>query len=215
MQASAIHFVALIKGVPLKIKATATPSEGDKPRPEPVQSRNEASVDSELSVLGFFTKEISGALNNPYFQSYRAISEYADAPILLVCRLDAPAAATVRRMITDAIETEKSGLWGRAFVDGVNNTSNGLSLGDAWLATIVDQLHKVGVPVVYDQAPETFPEGFPVTDCALYYGWYAENIAGPFNHPGFTFLPGAIAIHIHSFSAGTLRDPKAHWGDRS
>src|SRR5207253_3509638 len=29
--------------------------------------------------------------------------------------------------------------------------------------------------------------------------------------PGFRFVPGAIAVHIHSFSANTLRDPNANW----
>jgi len=38
---------------------------------------------------------------------------------------------------------------------------------------ITAQLHKAGVPVVYDEKPEIFPEGYPMTDCALYYGWYA------------------------------------------
>jgi hypothetical protein len=27
----------------------------------------------------------------------------------------------------------------------------------------------------------------------------------------FRFVPGAIAVHIHSFSAATLRDPRANW----
>src|SRR6266403_108064 len=63
VQASAIHFVAVIKGLPLKIKATATPWDGDRPGSGPVQNRNEACLDSELATLGFFTKEISGALN--------------------------------------------------------------------------------------------------------------------------------------------------------
>src|SRR5438270_9087250 len=51
VQASAIHFVAVIKGLPLKIKATATPWDGDRPGSGPVQTRNEACVDSELAVL--------------------------------------------------------------------------------------------------------------------------------------------------------------------
>ena len=50
-----------------------------------------------------------------------------------------------------------------------------------------------------------------MTDCALYYGWYAGGVAGPFSQPAFKFLPGAIAVHIHSFSASTLRDPNANW----
>lgn len=49
-----------------------------------------------------------------------------------------------------------------------------------------------------------------MTDCALYYGWYAGNVGGPFNQSG-RFVPGAVAIHIHSFSAATLSDENSGW----
>jgi uncharacterized protein (TIGR03790 family) len=207
---NSIRFVALIKGMPLKIRA-AVDYPGDQPGPGPVANRSEASVDSELSTLAFFSPKISGALINPYFKSYRSISEFKDAPLMLVCRLDAPSAATVRRMIVDAIETEKNGLWGRAYVDGAHNTAGGLVLGDQWLAEIPDQLHRVGVPVVYDDQPVIFPDGYPMSDCALYFGWYAGAVAGPFTQPEFRFVPGAVAVHIHSFSADTLRNENANW----
>lgn len=208
---SAIHFVAVCRGVPLKIKATATPYDGDQPGAGPAFNRNEASVDSELALLANPSRQISGPARNLYFKSFRAITEFQDATILLVCRLDGPTIAAARRLIVDAIAAEKNGLWGRAYIDGANNMSGGRELGDQWLAEIPEQLHKAGIPVIYDNAPETFPQGYPMTDCALYYGWYTENIAGPFNQPEFRFVPGAIAVHIHSFSAVTLRDPNAGW----
>ena len=211
VQALGIHFVALIRGIPLKIHPAATPYSGDTPGGGPIQSRNEASVDSELSVLGFFTKQISGAITNPYFQGYRAVSELTAAPLLLVTRLDAPESATVRRMITDATEAEKNGLWGRAFIDATHETGGGKEAGDAWMRAIVDQFHKEGVPVVFDDLPPIFPDAYPMNDCALYYGWYAGNIAGPFNQLDFKFVPGAIAVHIHSYSASTLRDENSGW----
>src|SRR5215210_4390305 len=68
---NSIRFVALIKGMPLKIQGTADPYPGDNPQPGAVGTRNDASVDSELSLLGRFAPEISGAVANPYFQSYR------------------------------------------------------------------------------------------------------------------------------------------------
>ena len=210
VKASSIHFVAVIKGIPLKIRSTPD-YPGDVPRPGPLGNRNEASVDSELAVLAFLSHQISGPTPNPYFQNFRAIGDFENATILLVCRLDAPAAATVRRMIVDSIAAEKSGLWGRAYVDAAHNTSGGMEVGDQWLAQITGQLHKVGIPVVYDETPAIFPEGYPMTECALYYGWYAATVAGPFTQPGFRFLPGAVAVHIHSFSASTLRDPNANW----
>jgi uncharacterized protein (TIGR03790 family) len=208
--ATSIRFVAVIKGVPLKIRA-ATGYADDSPGTPPVRNRNEASVDSELAVLGLFSAQISGERSNPYFQNFRAIGEFENPVLLLVCRLDAPTAELARRMITDAIATEKSGLWGRGYVDGAHNTAGDLATGDEWLRAIVDQLHKVGVPVVYDDKPAVFPDAYPMTDCALYYGWYAGNVTGPFAQPDFRFVPGAIAVHIHSFSAGTLRDADTNW----
>jgi hypothetical protein len=114
-------------------------------------------------------------------------------------------------MIMDAVETEKSGLWGRAYIDSAANTSGGLEVGDQWLGEVAKQLRKAGVPVVPEETPAIFPDGYPMSDTALYYGWYAHGVAGPFTQPGFRFLPGAVAVHIHSFSANTLRDPNANW----
>ncbi|HEX4629987.1 MAG TPA: TIGR03790 family protein [Chthoniobacterales bacterium] len=207
---NSIRFVALIRGVPLKIRAAAN-YPGDKPGGPPLGNRNDASVDSEIAALGAFSEQISGPQPNPYFQSYRAIAEVENSQVLLVCRLDAPEAATVRRMITDAIETEKTGLWGRAYIDSAHNPSGALGLGDHWLAEVRDELHKVGVPLIYEDTPEIFPNSYPMTDCALYYGWYAGTMTGPFTQPDFQFVPGAVAIHIHSFSASTLHDANAGW----
>jgi uncharacterized protein (TIGR03790 family) len=208
---STIHFVALMKGMPLKIRPTTEPYPGDEPGPGPIMTHNEASVDSELSTLAFQFRHISGAIPNPYFQSFRGIGEFESATLLLVCRLDAPATATVRHMITDAIAAEKNGLWGRAYVDASHNAAPGADMGDKWMAAIVKQLHKTGIPVVYDDSPGLFPVGFPLNDCSLYYGWYAGQVTGPFTQPEFHFVPGAVAVHIHSFSASTLRDPNANW----
>ena len=207
---TAIRFVAVMKGIPLKIRpASAYP--GDKPGSPPIGNRNDASVDSEVAALANFSNQISGPLPNPYFQSYRAIVELESSVVLLVCRLDAPQVATVRRMITDAVETEKAGLWGRAYLDAARNSSAGLAQGDHWLAEARDQLHKVGIPLIFEDSPEIFPNSYPMTDCALYLGWYAGTVSGPFAQPDFQFKPGAVAVHIHSFSASTLHDENANW----
>ena len=206
---SSIRFVVLIKGIPLKIRST-TDYPGDKPN-NPPADRNEASVDSELTILAKFSHQISGPVNNPYFQSHSSIAAFGDSSLLLVCRLDAPTAETVRRMIVDSIAAEKNGLWGRAYVDQAKNTTPGFEVGDKWLEEVTGQLHKVGVPVVQDDGPAVFAAGFPMSDCALYYGWYAGAVTGPFTQPDFRFVPGAVAVHIHSFSAATLRDPNANW----
>src|SRR2546423_4258523 len=114
-------------------------------------------------------------------------------------------------MIVDSLGTEKRGLWGRAYVDGAHKTGAGFAAGDEWLVEVTTQLHKVGIPVVYDDMPAIFPGAYPMTDCAVYYGWYADNVAGPFIRPDFRLVPGAIAVHIYSFSARSLRNPDANW----
>lgn len=64
--ATSIRFVALIKGIPMKIRG-APEYPGDKSSEPPLGNRNDASVDSELAALGLFTDQISGAPTNPYF----------------------------------------------------------------------------------------------------------------------------------------------------
>ena len=210
VRSSQIHFVALIRGIPLKIRPAASYT-GDEPQKNPAGSQNAASVDSELTVFGLFSRQISGGVRNPYFQNFRPIAELSDAPLLLVSRLDGPSEAVVRQMITDAVATEKSGLRGRAYVDGGDHASGGMANGDEWLRRVVKDLRRAGIPVVYDTHSATFPSGFPMNDCALYYGWYAGGMAGPFRDPDFIFRPGAIAVHIHSFSASTVRSATANW----
>jgi uncharacterized protein (TIGR03790 family) len=197
--ASSIHFVAIIKGVALKIHSADSYS-GDQQGKGPIGSRNKASVDSEMAVLAAYSRQISGVALNPYFRSFRLIAEFGNPGLLLVCRLDAANTETIRRMVVDAIAMEKNGLWGRAYVDAGNKTVSAGATGDEWLAEIVGQLHKAGIPVVYENAPALFPEAYPMTDCALYYGWYAGKVTGPFTCPDFRFVPGAIAVHIDSFS---------------
>jgi hypothetical protein len=46
---------------------------------------------------------------------------------------------------------------------------------------------------------------------ALYFGWYSSQVVGPFTREGFQFPPGAVALHIHSFSAETLATSDRFW----
>ena len=215
---SRIRYVALIRGIPLKIKTTIVPPGPDKPAPprpnggDPVGGHDEASVDSELSVLGAFQKDCFGIVNNPYYRRFAPILDSAvTAGLLLVCRLDAPTADTVRRMIDDSLEAETCGLYGWAYVDRRSIPESGYKEGDEWLHAAATECWNEGVPVILDNVPAIFPAGFPVTDAALYYGWYEWTLGGGLATSEKPFRPGAVAVHIQSFSAGSLRDPKANW----
>jgi uncharacterized protein (TIGR03790 family) len=180
--------------------------------PDPLK-RNEAAVDSELAVLGFGDRQISGPKNNPYFRSLSRGMERGNFPpgLLLVCRLDAPSVGTVQRIIDDSVEVERTGLWGFAYVDSRKITTGGFAMGDQWLRNLAGDTLRQGIPTIHEDTPELFPDGYPMRNPALYFGWYTENLSGPFKNPGFKFAPGAVAVHIHSFSAATLRDPLRNW----
>jgi len=64
---------------------------------------------------------------------------------------------------------------------------------------------------VVDGFNETLPKNYPMTDAALYFGWYDWHASGPFLHPLFRFRKGAVAVHLHSFSAEQLQDPTKNW----
>lgn len=211
VESNKIRFVALMRGVPLKI-AEAPNYPGDKvTAPGPVGGTNAAAVDSELSILGYRMHVISGAVSNPYYRSFTPIADARHPELLLVCRLDAPTVDIVKRMINDSLAAEESGLTGIAYIDARNIKEAGYLEGDTWLYALANSARRHGTPVVLDNGPGLFPESYPMTQASLYFGWYAEHMSGPFVRPDFRFARGAVAVHIHSFSAATLRDPLHHW----
>lgn len=215
---SKIRYVALMRGIPLKIRTTIVPPAADKPAPprpnggDPIGGHDEASVDSELSVLGAFREDRFGVVNNPYFRRFAPILDSSvTSGLLLVCRLDAPTADTVRRMIDDSIDTEINGLYGWAYIDRRSIPESGYRDGDEWLQNAATECWNEGMPVILDNVPAVFPAGFPVTDAALYYGWYEWALGGAFATSEKPFRRGAVAVHIQSFSAQTIRNPQANW----
>lgn len=211
--ASSIRYAVLIRGIPLKISQTSGYPGDAKSQPDPYGGVNAASVDSELSVAGLFTPQISGMLDNPMGPEFPNQGTRPPAPpgLLLVTRLDGPDDASVRRMILNGINAERTGLWGWGYTDLRSTSETGYARGEKWITEAGDAMRRHGIPVITDDLPETFQEGFPVTDAAAYIGWYYEHINGPFAPASFRFIPGAVSVHLHSFSASTLRDPAKGW----
>jgi uncharacterized protein (TIGR03790 family) len=200
-----IRAIVLMRGVPLRI-SPENKSQKTDPK-DPISPRDEASVDSELALFGIQTLPTKGILKNSYHNSLLPLSKSNSPHIILVTRIDAPSYATCKIMIRDAIETEKHGLWGRAYID----IANKIPEGDQWLEAISLLNQKSGIPTITDRANEILPKTFPLTQTAIYYGWYDRNINGPFLNSNFLFRPGAIAVHIHSFSAEQLTDSHKNW----
>jgi uncharacterized protein (TIGR03790 family) len=206
-----IRVLVLMRGVPLRIQPTPKPSQANgtpaiNPQ-NPAGGHDEASVDSELAMFGAQGLPNDGVLQNKFYQSEKSITD-TDVPFLvLTARIDGPSFATCQRMIKDAVEVEKTGLWGRAYVD----IANKIPQGDQWLEEVVKSDDKVGIPTIVDRFNDTLPKNYPMTDAAIYYGWYDWNVSGPFLNPSFRFRKGAVAMHLHSFSAEQLTNASKNW----
>ncbi|MGI9243087.1 MAG: TIGR03790 family protein, partial [Verrucomicrobiales bacterium] len=88
----------------------------------------------------------------------------------------------------------------------------GYKIGDDWLRNIATAYHHLGIPTYIDNHPERLPTNFPLgEDTILYFGWYAPTVEGPFINPEFKFKTGAVACHIHSYSATTIRKHRQWW----
>jgi len=209
---SRVSCLALMYGVPLRIERDSSIQETiytKGARQEMI--RNEASVDSELALLPMYGLPIAGPLRNPFFGSRTEFAPPLNRRMLLVGRLDGPDAPTVRRMIDDTLAAERYGLHGRAYFDARGIQDKGYAEGDVWIKGACEAFRAAGYECELDEREALFEENHPMTDVAVYAGWYASNMTGPFLRPDFRFRPGAVAYHIHSASACSVRTQVAGW----
>ena len=202
-----IAYLVVIRGVPLRIRHDPVLYKPRSPQTDNVIFRtNAAAVDGELSLLAHSSHEITGYLPNPLF-GYDQPAAIAVSQVVRVSRLDGPRVEDALTLVDRAISAERNGLQGRAYVDIGGKHPD----GDRWLENLVDQLREVGFETDVDRAPTTFPAIARFDAPVLYFGWYAANVDGPFKESGFRFPEGAIALHIHSYSATTLRNRDTGW----
>lgn len=207
---SSVRYLTLCYGVPLRIQPDATHEEEGKDGIRIELRRNEAAIDSELAVLPIDAK-IYGPVANPAYRAINSVSIRPEMGILMVGRLDGPSHEIAKRLVDQAIQAEEDGLWGRAYFDIRGIGSSEYKLGDDWIARAADFSRQMGFEIYVDRESETFPQSLPLSHVGLYAGWYDVHVSGPFRASGVEFMPGAIAYHLHSFSAQTIRSKTAHW----
>jgi uncharacterized protein (TIGR03790 family) len=204
-----IAYLVVCRGVPLRIEAN--PAWAIEPAVVPLANQaefrtNQAAVDSELALLAESVHPTGRFVPNVLFQN-EAPTLFDAARVVKTTRLDGPTAEAARALVDHALIAERTGLLGRAYVD-----IGGIYVdGDRWLEGIVQQLTGLGFDTEVDREPTTLPATARFDAPALYFGWYAGDLNGPFVLPGFRFPPGAIAQHIHSMSASTLRSVRTGW----
>ena len=167
---------------------------------------NAGAVDSELSLLAHSTYDISGWVPNPWFGVDQASLVEAQ-PVVKVTRLDGPTLADAAGLVDHALEAERTGLLGRFYVTVRGPHRD----GERWLEQAAAELAGLGFDGDVDREDKNLPSTARFDAPALYFGWYAQDLGGPMGLPGFRFPPGAIALHIHSFSAQTLRSASVGW----
>lgn len=209
-----IRYAVLCFGVPLRILDDPALTDPDETKvPAYFRGRNGAAVDSELTLLPWGREKLrlDGPLNNPCYAMTNAASINPTNGALIVARLDGPNLGIAMHLVDKAMEAETNGLWGRAYFDTRSITNGAYKLGDDWINSAALTARRFGFETVVDDNPSTFPAGFPMSQIALYAGWYDGAVSGPFTRPHVEFMPGAFAYHLHSFSAHTLRSTNQNW----
>ncbi len=202
-----ISYLVVCRGVPLRIYNDPTllvESAGRKIAPQ--LNKNEAAVDSELSLLAQSGYEITAFVSNPLFASERPSALDAET-VVKVSRLDGPSFDSARRLVTSALDAEGHGLLGRAYIDLKGPSAD----GDRWLESAQTQLQDLGFDTDVESTGATFSPEARFDAPVFYFGWYHSDLNGPFGVEGFTFPPGAVALHIYSFSAQTLHSDSQGW----
>ncbi len=211
--ASKIRYLVLCYGVPLKIANDPNYWEEQNPAVPALFHGNGAAVDSELVWLPLVENKVrlSGPMNNWVYGTTNTALLNPTNGILLVSRLDGPSADVAMGLVKKSLEAEQNGLWGRTYFDSRSVTDPGYKLGDEWILGSANLCHQLGFETTVDKNPATFPADFPMSQIAIYAGWYDGNASGPFAQPVVEFMPGAFAYHLQSYSAQTLRSTTLNW----
>jgi hypothetical protein len=154
---------------------------------------------------------LTGILKNPFYGGTNAAVLAPTNGVFLVGRLDGPSPAIARRLVDHALSCEANGFMGEAFFDLRNIASGSYRTGDLWITNAAATAIRTGFTAHVDNLPATLPATQPLPNVGLYFGWYTQDVDGPFRRDTVEFLPGSIAYHLHSFSAAEPRNPSKHW----
>lgn len=171
-----------------------------------------AAVDSELMLLWWPKYETARWIVNPlYWQTSEAERKRAEKT-LITCRLDGPTPDIAKRLVDDALAAEKTGLKGKAYFD-----ARGMKLdvkkAEQWTGyqgydesfrEAAGLMTAAGFEVTLDDKEAVFGEKAG-EDAALYAGWYSHAKFVD----SFTFSTGAVAWHLASSEATTLRNKES------
>ncbi len=175
-----------------------------------LHTESNACVDSELMLLWWDNYPLARWQINLLYWRIPEKARQGKEPVLMTCRLDGPTVEIVKGLVDQAVEVEKKGLTGKVYVDArgfrfdpKGGDDTGYTGYDESMREMAALLEKEGkMNVTLDNKPELFkPDSCP--ECALYCGWY--SLASYID--SCRFVKGAVAWHLASAEAVSLRDP--------
>ena len=202
-----ISYLVPVYGVPLRISNSLeimAPDTGQMPTEFRV---NRASVDSELALLATPGRRSMAAYSSNLFFAEKQPSKNLLQTVLRVSRLDGPSVKTVRSLIERTLEGEAAGLQGRAYFD----ISGPHEQGDQWFRKASQLVKDASFDMTIETTRRVLDERDRFDAPAIYMGWYRLHAYGNFKIPNWDVPPGALALHLHSFSASTLRNVNRNW----
>ncbi|GMV98116.1 MAG: hypothetical protein AMXMBFR83_24690 [Phycisphaerae bacterium] len=171
-----------------------------------------AALDSELALLWYEGYPKYRWMPNPLgWRARRDLAAGGQKPppgapaVLMVGRIDGPTPAVARGLIDKALAAEKTGVAGTVYIDarGMASHTAGYYEYDEHLRRLAALLKsRTPLRVVLDNQGAVFPPG-RCPDALLYCGWYSLRKYVD----AFTFAPGAVAWHIASGEAISLKTP--------
>ena len=150
---------------------------------------------------------LSSLLKNPYFETAYP-TQQVRSQFLRVSRLDGPSVQKVLALIDRTLEAEEVGLRGRAYID-VGAGPN--PKGNEWIQAAGEYAEAAFFDTDFEATRTQMDFRHRLDAPAIYMGWYRPAAYGPWRQPRWSVPPGAIAFHLHSYSAATVRSARKRW----
>ena len=202
-----ISYLVTTRGVPLRIANDAALLEPHANKLPSQFQVNRGSVDSELALLAAPANvPLAGFVPNPLFGQMSAVGVDAQR-VIRVSRLDGPSVASVKHMLDRTLQGEAQGLMGRAYFD----LGGPHAKGDEWMRAASELAGAAFFDLDVDSSKRAIDQRDRYDAPAIYMGWYRPHAYGLWRERRWSVPPGAIAFHLHSFSATTVRSARKAW----
>lgn len=201
---SQVEAMTICKGVPFIIRPEIAEMKGEKKN---YIKNDAASVDSELAMLLQGSYQLNGFRKNPAAGMELSMDMAKILKLIPIGRLDGHTYEAAKSVLESALEAEKKGLRGRAYID----KSKKYKEGDLRLDKTAEELKAQGFDISIDGnlACMSYTQRFDAP--IFYFGWYTFAPIAYFKSKDMLFASGASAQHIYSWSATNLTNTKATW----